>query len=423
MSHKLTVRHTVFTCYFSNFFQAIGSVFPILLVSIRTLFGISYTQFGLLVTINFVTQVLSDLAFSKPIDKYGFRRFAIGGPILSGCGLLLFALAPVLFTGHVFVGFCIGMFLFAAGGGLQELLLSPILDALPLDESRKAQSMSLLHSFFAWGQIFVVIITTLLLAFAGAERWQLIIAGWAVVPFISAVLFAKVPLYARVPVGKEMPVRELFKNKIFLLALLAILFGGAAEVTMSQWASAFIERGLALPKLMGDTLGVCGFSLMLALGRTLYGTKGAANSINKLMTIGSLGAVVTYLVAALSPSPIVGMVACALTGICVSLLWPGAVIVAGKHLPLAGASMYALLSATGDMGASLASFATGKLADRFQAVSFLGSTGEQAGLRIALLFATVFAVASFAVNLVLKTQVKSVNEKTNITALPKEGQN
>lgn len=399
---RLGNRHTVFACCFANFFQAIGSVFPIILLPLRELYSLSYTHFGLLVSINFITQVSSDLLFSKPVDRYGFRRFMVGGPILSSGGLLVFAAAPLLFPGREFAGFCLGTFLFAAGGGLQELLLSPILDALPLPAENKARNMSLLHSFFAWGQIFVVLVSTLVVLRAGAGGWQALVLAWAVVPLISAGLFLFVPLHPRVPQGQAMRVRHLFQSKVFVVSLLAILCGGAAEVTMSQWASAFLERGLQLPKLLGDTMGVCAFSLMLALGRTWYGLRGKPESIHSLMIAGSAGALVCYLAAALSASSIWGMVACGLTGLCVSLLWPGAVIVAGHHLPLAGASMYALLSATGDIGASAGSMLTGRVADVVRVFEPLGLTGEQAGLRAGLLVAGLFSVGALASNLALR---------------------
>lgn len=398
MRNRPIYRHTVRACYFANFFQAVGCVFPIILVPLRTLFGISFTQFGALVTINFMTQISSDVLFSKAVDRFGFRRFMVGAPILVSLGLLLFAATPALFPGHEFAGFCLGTFLFAAGGGLQELLLSPILDALPLPREDKARSMSMLHSFFAWGQIFVVLVTTSLLALLGSEGWRAIVSGWAAVPLISAALFIFVPLRPRVKPGNEMPIRALFQNRIFRLAMLALLFGGAAEVTMAQWASAFIDRALHLPKLVGDALGVCGFSLMLALGRTLYGLRGRADAVHRLMILGSAGAMACYLTAALSALPIVSLIACALTGLCVSLLWPGSVIVSSKHLPMAGASMFALLSAVGDAGASLASFVAGRISDTVRALPFGLASGEQAGLRAGLLCAALFCLGCLIAN-------------------------
>lgn len=398
----LTHRYTMGACFFVNFFQATGCIIPILFIPIRELYGITYTQFGILVTINFFTQLASDVLFSRAVDRFGFRPFAAGAPVVSVLGLLFFAAAPVFFPGREFIGFCTGIVFFAASAGLQELILSPIFDSLPIPAKEKARSMSLLHSFFAWGQIFVVLITTLLVEYLGREKWQFIVIGWGSIPLIGATLFIWAPLWPRVKAGSEMKIRSLFKNHIFLWSTAAIITGGAAEVTMAQWASAFIERGLVLPKLLGDTLGVCFYSLTLALGRTLYGIFGGNVSIHRLMIAGSAGAAFLYLFAAFSPSPILGLAACALTGFCVSLLWPGSVIIAARHLPLAGASMFALLSASGDLGASTASFAVGRIADTVKCFPFLKLRGEQAGLHAALFFAALFPLLSIGINIMLK---------------------
>lgn len=284
---KYTYKDTIKACYLGNFLQSSGSVFAILFIPIRSLYGITYTQFAVLLTINFITQVVSDVLFSKPVEKYGFRRFAMGAPVLSCIGMLIFAAAPALFPNNPFVGFCIGMFVFAASAGLQELLLSPILDALPIPEEKKGKSMSMLHSCFAWGQIVSVLITTLFVYFMEKEYWQIITCFWAVVPLISVWLFAKVPLYEKVSGEQKMKVSELLKDRVFHLILLAIITGGSAEVVMAQWASAFIERGMNLPKILGDMIGVCGFSFMLAMGRTAYGIWGDRISIHKVMSGGA----------------------------------------------------------------------------------------------------------------------------------------
>ncbi len=407
MKKEFTYRDTIKACYLGNFLQSAGSIFAVLFIPIRTLYGISYTQFALLLTINFITQVCSDVLFSKPVERYGFRRFAIGAPVLSALGLFLFAMAPFLFSGHPFPGFCFGMFVFAAAAGLQELLLSPIMDALPIPEEEKGKRMSMLHSCFAWGQIFGVLTTTLFVYFAEAKYWQVIACIWAAVPLVNVWLFAKVPLYQKVSGAKAMKVRELFRSPIFLLVMLAIITGGSAEVVMAQWSSAFIERGLNLPKILGDMVGVCGFSLMLAIGRTSYGIWGDRISIHKVMILGASAGTVCYVIAAVSHNPYIGIAACILTGLCVSLLWPGSVVIAARELPLAGASMFALLSAGGDVGASAGSFLIGRITDTV-AVSgvtnvfgIAGLTPEQAGLRIGLLLAALFPLVCIGINYII----------------------
>ena len=400
MKHKLHYGHTVFACCFANCLQAIGSVFPILLIPLKNTCGLTYTQFGILVSLNFCTQVASDILFSKPVDRFGFRRFAVAAPIVSSAGLALFALTPILFKGNIFFGFCLSIMVFAAASGLQELLLSPILDALPMEDSVRSRRMSLLHSFFAWGQLLFIPATTLLLWRFGERHWQTILLCWAATPLVSAGLFAVVPLRQRVSHSEVMSIRKLVRQPVFLIAVAAIIFGGATEVTMAQWASAFIERGLLLPKSMGDLLGACGFGLMLAVGRTVYGVAGGKADLHRLMLGGALCSAVLYLTAGLSASPLLGLVACALTGLSASLLWPGAISIVGRSLPLAGASLFALMSAAGDVGASGGAFLVGRVADALAAIS-----GEQTGLRVGLAIAAVFPSCCFFANLALRRAV------------------
>lgn len=412
MGRQLTYKDTIRACYLGNMLQSAGTVFSILFIPIRSLYGISYTQFAVLLTINFITQVTSDVLFSKPVERYGFRRFAVGAPVLSSLGMFLFAMAPKLFPGNPFWGFCLGMFVFAAAAGLQELLLSPIMDALPIPEEEKAKSMSMLHSCFAWGQIFGVLITTLFVYFMKNEYWQVITCIWAAVPLINVWLFARVPLYEKVSAEKAMKISELFRSSIFWLVMLAIITGGAGEVVMAQWASAFMERGMQLPKILGDMVGVCGFSLMLAIGRTAYGVWGDRISIHKVMIAGAAAGTVCYVITAVSGNPYIGIAACIGTGLCVSLLWPGSVVIAARELPLAGASMFALLSAGGDIGASAGSFLIGRVADmislsgRTEIFGLTGLTPEQVGLRMGLLIAAVFPAACVGVNVVIKKKLR-----------------
>lgn len=414
MKRQLTYKDTIRTCYLGNFLQSAGVIFSVLFIPIRSLYGITYTQFAILLTINFITQVVSDVLFSKPVEKYGFRVFSMGAPVLTSAGLFLFAMAPNLFPGNPFVGFCLGVFVFSAAAGLQELLLSPIMDALPIPEEEKAKSMSMLHSCFAWGQIVGVATTTLFVYFMNNEYWQIITCIWAVVPLINVWLFAKVPLYEKVSAEHAMKVSELFKSKIFILVMLAIITGGAGEVVMAQWSSAFIEKGLNLPKILGDMTGVCGFSLMLAIGRTAYGVWGDRISIHKVMIGGAALGTVCYIIAAVSGNPYIGIAACGITGLCVSLLWPGSIVIAARELPLAGASMFALLSAGGDIGASAGSFLVGRLADMISAAGITtafgltGLTPEQAGLRIGLFVAALFPAACVAVNVVIVKKIKKI---------------
>ncbi len=395
---------TYLICCLTNLFSAIGVVFPLLLVPLRELYGITYTQFGVLVSLNFCIQILSDVAFSRPVDKYGFKIFAIVSPLVSSISLVLFALSPLLFPSNIFLGFCFAMVLHATAAGLQELLLSPIVNSLSFPEKKKAAKMSLLHSFFAWGQIIVIPLTTLVLKYKGYEYWSRYLILLSICPLLCCFLFSTLDWSSCRVEKNTTKIKDLFKSKVFIVSVIAIILGGASEVTMSQWTSAFLDRAISIPKEFGDIFGLCGFALFLALGRTFHGIWGAKFSINKLLMVGSLCSFICYLTAALSSSAILAVAACALTGFCASLLWPGTISVVAKALPSAGASLFALMSASGDIGASFSSYLVGKIVDNISVtnLSFLGYNGETMGLRIAILVAGIFPLLSFFVQLKLK---------------------
>lgn len=393
-------KSTVIACYIGNFTQAIVvNLTPILFIPLREEFGLSYTQFGSLVLINFITQVLVDIAFSKAVDKYSFRPFTVVAHVLCVVGFLLFLGTPFLFPNHIFVGFLIATLIFSGSGGLLELLLSPIVDAIPTAEKDKA--MAMLHSFYAWGQVVVVVITTLCLFFS--VDWKLIVLGWILVPAVNIFLFSKVPLAKKLSDSQPMKIRHLLRTPIFFLAFFAIAAGGAAEVTMAQWTSSFMQQGLQLPKLVGDMLGMCGFAITLGIGRLIYGIFGSRLNLTRVLICGSFGAVICYTTVALSPWPWLSVCACVLTGICVSLLWPGTLVVASGKLPAAGASLFALLAAGGDIGASVGPWLTGVITD-FSIVHFSSPwlSPEQLGLRIGILCAAAFPLCAMIFHILLK---------------------
>lgn len=403
MTESVSYKPTIIACYIGNFTQAIvTNITPILFIPLREQFGISYAQFGLLILINFLTQVMVDIAFSRAVDKYGFRPFAVGAHIICVIGFLLFALTPVLFPKNEFIGFMIATVIFAGSGGLLELLLSPIIDSIPSKEKEKA--MALLHSFYAWGQVTVVVFTTIAI-FLGLH-WSLIISLWIIVPFINLFLFRKVPLTQKLHESQIMKIRKLIRTPVFLIAFFAIVFGGASEVIMAQWTSSYMQKGLALPKLVGDILGMCGFAVFLGIGRLLYGLYGEKFDLSKVLIYGSLIAILCYIVVAVSPYTWLSVAACIITGLCVSLLWPGTLIVASSKLPLAGASMFALLAAGGDIGASIGPWLTGIVTDITIKLSPVihGITAEQVGLRAGILLAAVFPLLSLLFHLILKKQ-------------------
>lgn len=401
-THTISYKSTILACYIGNFVQAILiNLTPILFIPLREQFGFSYEQLGLLILINFTTQVLVDLIFSGLVDKYGFRRFIVAAHGFAAAGLLLFAFAPRLFPATPYAGFALATVIFSCGGGLLELLLSPIVNAIPTDE--KAVAMAVLHSFYAWGQVTVVLLTTVLLFVLGRTQWQWIAIGWTLLPLINLVLFRIVPLAPPIPEEQRMGLGALVRTRYFIVAVLAILFGGAAEQAMAQWSSAFAERALSLPKVVGDVAGVALFATMLGVGRVLYSIFGPRVNINRVMMAGAIMAAICYVVAALSPVHVVALLACVLCGLATSLLWPGALVLAADRFPLAGAGMFAIMAAGGDVGASVGPWLVGLVTDHVPnlpgmaaLISATGLQSEQFGLRGGLLVGTAFPLIAYA---------------------------
>ena len=384
-SSKVSYKSTILACYIGYFVQAtVINLAPILFIPLKEQFGLTYSQLGSLVLINFLTQVLFDVAFSKSVDKYGFRLFAVPAHILCSLGFVLFAFTPFVFTKNIYLGLILSTVIFSGGGGLLELLISPIIDAIPGDD--KTGAMSLLHSFYAWGQVTVIILTSFFLFIFGIDKWPIIVLFWAIPPLINTFIFSKVPLAQKVHESNVMKIRELIVNPIFIIAFFAIMFGAASEVTMNQWASTFMEKSLSMPKVYSDIIGMGSFAVMLGIGRLIYGKYGSKINVSKVMIYGSLLACMCYIVVALSPINSISLIACAFCGIFVSLLWPGTLVVASEKLPLAGASMFALLAAAGDVGASIGPWLVGFVTD------LVSSNTGNSGLRFGLLIASILPI-------------------------------
>ena len=393
--YKATIRAT----YIGNLVAALlTNLPPLLFVSFMSFYNLSYEQIGRLILINFLTQIVSDLANSKLVDRYGVRPFITLAHLLVVIGFIIFSFAPNITPSNPYITLVIATIIFSYGGGLLELLLSAIVGSIPGDE--KAKAMSLLHSFYAWGFIFVIVVTTLLLALLGAENWQIIPLIWATIPLANFFYFLKVPLPIMAPHGTHLKIRNLLKSPIFLLILIGITVGGAAEVTMSQWTSTFAETTLGLSKATGDLVGVLLFAFFLGLGRLLYGRYGKDEKIWHVMLYGSILATLSYLVAGLSPWPIVSLIACALCGLGVSLLWPGSIVIAQNNFPHASAALFALLAASGDTGAAIGPYFVGLVSD------WQLSLGNSKALQSGLLSATIFPILMIVVLIIIATYKK-----------------
>ena len=395
------VRHLKYACYSTNVtMSVVGNLSPLLFLTFRSLYGISYSKLGLLVLINFVTQLGIDLVFSFFSHRFNISKTVKAIPVIAVAGFGLYALLPVLFPQYAYLGLALGTVIFSAASGLAEVLISPVIAALPADDPDR--EMSKLHSVYAWGVVGVVIFSTLFLLLAGHESWPWLTLILMSVPALSAILFAGSEIPHMDTPEKATGALKLLKNKGLWLCVLAIFLGGSAECTMAQWCSGYIEQALGIPKVWGDLFGVALFSVMLGTGRTLYAKIG--KNIGKVLTFGAVGATVCYFVAAVTGVPAVGLIACAFTGFCTSMLWPGNLVVASSRFPQGGVFIYAMMAAGGDLGASIGPQLVGVITDGVLAApaaveiaAKLQMTTEQLGMKAGMLCGMLFPLVAIFV--------------------------
>ena len=391
-------KRTKHTCYFT--YLATASIFalpPILFVTFREMYGISYTLLGTLVLTNFLTQLTIDLIFTFFSRFFNIRKTLIATPMLTSVGLAVYALTPMLVPEHTYAGLLVGTVIFSVSAGLCEVLLSPTVAALPSDNPER--DMSMLHSLYGYGVVSVVIVSTLFLKLFGTENWMYLTLGLAVLPVIACVMFCMSPI-------PDMDVSHSagggFRvGKGMLLCVLCIFLGSAAENTMTNWISGYMENALHISKVAGDILGMAMFATLLALTRTAYAKYG--KNIGKVLMVSMICAVACYLIAGLCPFTYVSMAACALTGICTSMLWPGMLIFMEEKLPNVGVMAYAMMAAGGDFGASLAPQLMGIVVDTVAASNWAIRTGEmlsmtpdQLGMKVGMVIASLFPIIGVA---------------------------
>ena len=399
-------KRTRFTCFFT--FPALTPAFvlpPILFATFRQMYGISYTLLGTLVLVNFCTQLGVDLVFAFFSRHFNIHKTIRTMPLLSALGLVIYALVPWLLPQFAYPGLLIGTFIFSVASGLDEALLSPTLAALPSDNPQR--DMSILHSMYGYGLAVIAIISTLFLQIFGRENWMFLTLLWAIPPIIDCVLFHISPL-PEITIHQASAGSSSKKRNIGLaLCAIVIFLGSAAENTMTNWISVYMERALQIPKALGDTLGLVTFALLLAFARSLYAKYG--KRIFPVLLAGMVGALGCYLLAGLSSNLIVAMVACMLTGICTSMLWPGTLILMEEEFPNPGVAAYALMAAGGDFGASVAPQGLGIVADTVaasgQAIALgekIGLSPEQIGIKAGMLTAAIFPLLGIGMLLLLK---------------------
>ena len=379
MTKMKNYKKTLIACYLGFITQAISANFaPLLFLMFEDTYGISFEMIALVPMIFYLTQLLVDLVAVKFADIIGYRTCVVASQVVSAAGLLLMAFLPDILP-NPFIGILISVVLYAIGSGLIEVLLSPIVEACPFEN--KAGVMSLLHSFYCWGAVGVVLGSTLFFAIFGMVYWQILTVIWAVVPLLNIFNFLSCPIERLVEDGEGLRIGQLLRLPLFLLMIVLMICVGASEATMNQWASAFTESALGVSKTVGDLAGPCLFAVFMGLSRMFYGKKSEKLDLTKVMLGCGLLCVVCYLLAALSPIPIIGLIGCALCGLSVGIMWPGTISISSQKCPKGGTAMFAFLALAGDLGAAVGPTMVGGIAD--------AAGGD---LKTGLLFATLFPI-------------------------------
>lgn len=354
-------NHTLKASYMGYISQAIVNNFiPLLFLTFRSTFGISLEKITLLVTINFTIQLLVDFLSARFIDKIGYRTAIVAAHIFAASGIAGLAIFPDLFA-DPYAGLLLSVILYAIGGGLIEVLVSPIVEACPT--KKKDAAMSLLHSFYCWGCVLVVLVSTLFFSWAGIKNWRVLALLWAVVPLVNAIFFTGVPIAALTEEGQGMSIKNLVQERSFWIFAFIMVCAGASEQSMSQWASAFAESGLQVSKTVGDLAGPCMFAALMGGSRVFYAKYSSRMNLVKFMTGSGILCVISYLLTAFSPSPILALAGCGLCGLSVGILWPGAFSMVSARCPKGGTAMFALLALAGDLGCSTGPTLVGLVSD------------------------------------------------------------
>ena len=348
---KNQYNKTITACFMGYIVQAVVNNFtPLLFLFFQRSYDILLSQITLLVTFNFGVQLLVDLLSVGFVDRIGYRVSMVAAHILAAAGLVLLTILPEILPSP-FSGILIAVMVYAIGGGLLEVLVSPVVEACPSDNKEKA--MSMLHSFYCWGHAGVVLISTLFFYAAGIENWKILAVIWAVIPVVNAVAFTRVPIAALMEEGETgLRLKELFKIKVFWVLLIMMMCAGASEQAVSQWASTLAEKGLGISKTAGDLAGPMAFALLMGTSRLFYGKYGDRIRLDRFMIYSSCLCILSYLGISLLPIPQLGLIACAVCGLSVGIMWPGTFSKAAAALPRGGTAMFAMLALGGDVGCS-----------------------------------------------------------------------
>jgi len=364
MKTKLNHNHTMLGCYLACVSQAIICSFaPLLFLTFQREFALSLEQITLLVTLNFLTQLTVDALCARVVDRIGYRPCIVTGLLCAAAGVAGLAVLPNILP--PLAGLLPSVVIYGIGGGIIEVLSSPIAEACPTEN--KEAAMSLMHSFFCWGCVAVILLSTALFSLLGMENWRFVAVFWAIVPLCTAILFTGVPIAAIVEDGKSLSIGELLKNKLFWILMLLMICSGAVEHSISQWASAFAESGLGVSKTVGDLAGPCFFAVLMGVARVLHARLSDRIVLENYMSGSAVLGIVGFAMVVLAPNPVINLLGCGVCGFACAIMWPGTLSIAAKRCPLGGTAMFALLALGGDVGCTtgptLVGFVSGLFGD------------------------------------------------------------
>ena len=382
-------RKTLAACYLGFITQAITANFaPLLFLKFHADYHISLGQIALIPTAFFLTQLLVDVFCAWFVDAIGYRRSVILSEITSGLGLAGLAVIPDLFS-DPFTGILVCVIIYAIGSGLIEVVVSPIVEACPFEH--KDAVMSLLHSFYCWGSVGVILLSTLFFALFGIENWRILACIWALIPLYNIWNFATCPIERLTEEGKGMTVGALFKTPLFWLAIVLMICAGASELSMAQWASAYTEAALGFPKTVGDLIGPCLFAVTMGICRVIYGKFGTRMNLTRFMIGSGILCLCCYLLASLSANPVLGLIGCVCCGFSVGIMWPGTISITSPRLPQGGTALFALLAMAGDLGGAFGPSLVGTVTQQ-------AGDSLQSGMLVGSVFPLVMVLSLFVMN-------------------------
>ncbi|MCF0146720.1 MAG: MFS transporter [Eubacterium sp.] len=381
---KKNYRKTVTACYLGLITQAISANFaPLLFLQFHKTYEIPLGTIGLISAVFFFTQLIVDLFCAKYADRIGYRISIVWSCIFSAAGLISLAFLPDVFSSP-FVGILVSVILYAVGSGLIEVLCSPIIEACPFEN--KETAMSLLHSFYCWGSVGVIVLSTLFFSVFSIENWKWLACLWALIPLFNIINFATCPIENVVKEGKPLRIGTLFKTPVFWIAVVLMICAGASELSMAQWASAYAEAAVGLSKTAGDLVGPCIFAAAMGICRSLYGKYGDKLNLMNFMLGSGILCLICYLMSALSSNPMIGLIGCSLCGGSVAIMWPGTISLSTKRLPTGGTAMFAFLAMAGDLGGTVGPLLVGN-------VTQLADNSLRAGLLAGCVFPVILIIS------------------------------